>query len=54
MSRDKTGTYIVFMGMCDVKELLEDVDVDGRIILNWSYKNKKEKSSWIYVAKYRG
>jgi hypothetical protein len=30
---DTTGAYKILVGICDVREMLEDVEVDGRIIL---------------------
>jgi len=35
---DRRGAYRGLMGRPDGKSLLQDVGVDGRIILNWIFK----------------
>jgi hypothetical protein len=41
------------VGKPDVKESLEDVEVDGMIILEWIFKKQKEDVDCIYLAQNR-
>ena len=41
------------MGKPEVKSHLQDLDVDGRIVLKWIFKKWNGAMSWIYLAQDR-
>jgi hypothetical protein len=50
---DRRGAYRVLMGRRDGKNHLEDIEVDGRIILKWIFKKWNGGMDWIALAQDR-
>jgi hypothetical protein len=45
---DRIGTYRVWVGRPDGKNHLEDLGVDGRIILKWTFKTW-DREAWTVL-----
>jgi hypothetical protein len=51
--RDRRGAYSVFMGRSEERDQLEDLHVDGRIILNWFFRKWIWGMDWTDLAQDR-
>ena len=49
---DRRGAYRVFFGRSEGKNHLEDLNVDGRIILKYTFKKWEGGMDWIGLSVY--
>jgi len=50
---DRRGAYRVLVRRPEGRNNLEDLGVDGRVILKWTFTKGDEGMEWIDLAQYR-